>query len=410
MSTDSSSHAQQNQLAAQDRQYVFLPETAPHLATILGFPSRCSTFPGLHERTASEIIDLAGTIAAFEPVRLHVRPEDQSHAQGLISKRLGNISKTHKSRISLIPCATNHVWVRDTGPVYVRRADDIRQRAAIDFRFCEWGNKIDEQIYNSCADKAAAMGIGAAGADAAGWPIMDAGVRAENTAFAATAVELENATLKLEAQPPVPLIRSRVRLEGGGIELDGEGTFMATESSVIGPLRNEGLSRAEIEAELVRLLGVRKFIWIPGRIGLDITDCHIDAEARFIRPGVVVLCRPRVDCEPVYWDIYREMRTILETETDAQGRRFEIHDVDEPDLGLVKGDVPGEEAEPAASYVNFYFTNGGLVMPAFGDVEADQKALRLFQKLVPEREVRQLAVNALPRTGGVLHCVTQQVL
>lgn len=405
-STTTGSHIQPQ---SQEKQYVFLPETTPHLATILGFPSRCSTFPGLYERTASEIIDLAGAIAAFEPVRLYIRPEDQHHAEDLISKRLSSVPETSRSRISLVPCATNHVWVRDTGPVYVRCADDTRQRAAIDFRFCEWGNKIDEQIYNSSADKAAALAV-EADAGAADWPTMDAGARAENTAFASTVLELENAALKRDAQPPVPLIRSRVRLEGGGIELDGEGTFMATESSVIGPLRNEGLSRQEIEVELARLLGVRKFIWIPGRIGLDITDCHIDAEARFIRPGVVVLCRPRAGCEPVYWEIYQEMRAILEAETDARGRQFEIHDVEEPDLVLVKGDFPGEEAEPAASYVNFYFTNGGLVIPAFGDAEADQKALSLFRRLVPEREVRQVAVNALPRTGGVLHCVTQQVL
>ncbi|KAJ5172644.1 Peptidyl-arginine deiminase Porphyromonas-type [Penicillium capsulatum] len=404
-STHPGTHAQHQ---PQDK-YVFLPETTPHRATILGFPSRCSTFPGLHERTATEIIDLAGAIAAFEPVRLHVRPEDQDYAQNLISTRLGNESSATPSRITLIPCATNHVWVRDTGPVYVRRAEDTSQRAAIDFGFCEWGNKIDEQIYNSSADKAAALAI-EAGTDGADWPIMDAAAREENTAFAATVLELENAALQKQGQPSVPRIRSRVRLEGGGIELDGEGTFMATESSVIGPLRNEGLSRDEIETELVRLLGVQKFIWIPGRIGLDITDCHIDAEARFIRPGVVVLCRPHARCEPVYWEVYREMRAILESATDARGRRFEIHDVDEPDPRLVKGDVAGEEAAPAASYVNFYFTNGGLVMPAFGDVEADQKAFELLQRLVPERKVRQVAVNALPRTGGVLHCVTQQVL
>jgi agmatine deiminase len=54
--------------------------------------------------------------------------------------------------------------------------------------------------------------------------------------------------------------------------------------------------------------------------------------------------------------------------------------------------------------------NGGLVIPAFGDPEPDRKAFELLQKLVPEREVRQVAVNALPRTGGVLHCTTQQVL
>ncbi|KAJ5776854.1 hypothetical protein N7520_000100 [Penicillium odoratum] len=379
------------------KKYTFLAETTPHLATILGFPSRCSTFPALYKSTCTEIIDLACTIAAFEPVRLHVRLEDLSKAQDLISKRL---ETSDKQNITLIPVATNHCWVRDTGPVYVRGLEDPQRRYAIDFQFCEWGNKIEELLYIGSADKDAA---------AEGWPIMDESRREENTLFARRVLELENQNLNHGCHP-VTRVVSSVRLEGGGIEMDGEGTFMAAASSVLVPSRNEGLSQEDVETELTRLLGIEKFIWIPGREGLDITDCHIDAEARFVRPGVVVVCKPHAKCEPVYWDIYREAREILDTVTDARGRRLKVYDIEEPDPELVKGDVDGEEDGPAASYVNFYFVNGGLVMPAFGDVEADQKALEIIQSLVPEREVRQVAVNALPRTGGVLHCTTQQVL
>lgn len=383
--------------------YIAPAETTPHLATILGFPSRCSTFPALYTRTCNEIIDLAATIAHFEPVRLHVRPEDQTHAQTLLEKRMASAPTSEKARISLIPVATNHIWVRDTGPVYVRGVED-NKRYAIDFQFCEWGNKIDALLYNSSADKAAALKIEAETED---WPILDERARMENTEFASRVLEIENAS---NPENPVTRIQSKVRLEGGGIEMDGEGTFMAAESSVLVSSRNEGLSREVIEDELRRLLGVTKFIWIPGREGLDITDCHIDAEARFVRPGVVVVCKPHPSCAQVYWDIYHEARAVLDNATDAQGRKLEVHDIEEPDPALVKGDVPGEEDAPAASYVNFYFVNGGLVIPSFGDPEPDRKALELLQKLVPEREVRQVAVNALPRTGGVLHCTTQQVL
>jgi agmatine deiminase len=382
--------------------YMAPAETTPHIATILGFPSRCSTFPNLYEPTCNEIIDLAGTIAHFEPVRLHVRPEDQHRAQSLLDKRMATAPPSEKARITLVPVATNHIWVRDTGPVYVRGEDN--ERYAIDFQFCEWGNKTGELLYNSSADKAAALKIEAESED---WPVMDEEARNENTEFARRVLEIENAS---NPDRRVERVLSKVRLEGGGIEMDGEGTFMAAESSVLVSSRNEGLSRDEIEAELRRLLGVSTFIWIPGREGLDITDCHIDAEVRFVRPGVVVVCKPHPSCEQVYWDMYNEARAILDNAIDAQGRKLEVHDIEEPDPALVKGDVPGEEDAPAASYVNFYFVNGGLVIPAFGDPEPDRKAFELLQKLVPEREVRQVAVNALPRTGGVLHCTTQQVL
>ncbi|KAJ5938548.1 hypothetical protein N7466_001682 [Penicillium verhagenii] len=390
------------------KKYTFLAETTPHLATILGFPSRCSTFPALYTRTCTEIIDLACTIAAFEPVRLHVRPEDLSKAQTLISQHLEISSIRDKpaqsSNITIIPVATNHCWVRDTGPVYVRSLEHPHQRFAIDFRFCEWGNKIEELLYNNSVDKEAALAE-----EGINWPIMDLTRREENTLFARRVLEIENQD-QITGHSPVTRVESSVRLEGGGIEMDGEGTFMAAESSVLVPSRNEGLSREDVEAELTRLLGIKKFIWIPGREGLDITDCHIDAEARFVRPGVVVVCKPHAKCKAVWWDIYHEAREILDAAIDAQGRRLQVYDIEEPDPDLVKGDVAGEEDGPAASYVNFYFVNGGLVIPAFGDIEADMKALEIMKSLVPEREVRQVAVNALPRTGGVLHCTTQQVL
>ena len=335
---------------------------------------------------------------------MHVRPENRARAMEMVDKRMEHATSVQKSRITLIPCATNHIWVRDTGPVYVRGADDD-QRYAIDFRFCEWGNKIGEGTYDSSADRAAALQVEAT--TDADWPIMNGEVQQENAAFAQRVLEIENAA---NPERPVMPVVSAVRLEGGGIEMDGEGTFMAMESSVIVPSRNEGLSREDIEAELRRLLGIKKFIWIPGREGLDITDYHIDAEARFIRPGVVVVCKPHASCEQVYWEVYNEMRAILGKATDAQGRRLEIHDIEEPDPAYVRGDVPAEGAALAASYVNFYFVNGGLVIPAFGDPQGDRKALETLRKLIPEREVEQVAVNALPRTGGVLHCTTQQVL
>jgi agmatine deiminase len=389
-----------------NKKYTYLAETTPHIATILSFPSHCSTFPSLYDRTCHEIVDLAGTIATFEPVRLHVRPEDQARAQKLVDARMATEPAEHRNRIRLIAAPTNHIWVRDTGPVYVRGEDDGK-RYAIDFRFCEWGNKVGEQIYNSSSDKVAALKEAAAEEAESDWPIMDEEVRKENTAFAQRVLELEN---ELYPDSPVSRVISAVRLEGGGIEMDGEGTFMAMESSVTVPSRNEGLSRSTIETELRRLLGIKKFIWIPGREGLDITDYHIDAEARFIRPGVVVVGRPHRKCDQVFWDVYNEMRAILDTTTDAQGRKLQVYDIEEPDPDLVKGDVPGEEVAPAASYVNFYFTNGGLVIPRFGDAVTDAKALETLAKLVPERRVCQVAVNALPRTGGVLHCTTQQVL
>lgn len=408
--TNKTWHIQHRALAHQpaDKQYICPAETRPHLATLLSFPSRRSTLPELHAATRNEIISLATTIAAFEPVRLHARPEDIPQAEALLDKQ-STLSRQHRANITLIAAPTNHCWIRDTGPVYTRSADaEDKTRYAIDFRFCEWGHKTTERIYGSRVSPAAAKALETS-PQYAEWPVMDVEAMRENTAFAGVVLDLENANADAVADVVVR-VQSAIKLEGGGIEVDGEGTFMATESSIIGDARNAGLGKKEIEAELGRLLGVSTFIWFPGRVGLDVTDVHIDAEARFVRPGVVVVCRPHEKAEKVHWEIYSEIREVLERSTDARGRRFEVHDVVEPDPSCIEGNLAGEEKAPAASYVNFYFVNGGLVMPAFGDAEADAKAFELLKSLVPEREVRQVEVNALPRTGGVLHCVTQQVV
>ncbi|CAG8884045.1 unnamed protein product [Penicillium nalgiovense] len=390
--TNKTWHIQHHALTHQPdktKQFICPAETSPHRATLLSFPSRRSTLPELNAATRNEIISLATAIATFEPVRLHTRPEDIPQAQALLDKQT-TLSSQQRANITLISAPTNHCWIRDTGPVYIRAADAAdKTRYAIDFRFCEWGQKTSERIYGASVSPAAAKALERS-PQYAEWPVMDDEAMRENTAFAGVVLDLENEKTDAVA--------------------DVVGTFMATESSIIGDARNAGLGKAEVEAELGRLLGVSTFIWFPGRVGLDVTDVHIDAEVRFVRPGVVVVCRPHEKADKVHWKIYSEIREVLERSTDARGRRFEIHDVVEPDPACVKGDLHGEEDAPAASYVNFYFVNGGLVMPMFGDAEADAKAFELLKSLVPDREVRQVEVNALPRTGGVLHCVTQQVV
>jgi agmatine deiminase len=140
---------------------------------------------------------------------------------------------------------------------------------------------------------------------------------------------------------------------------------------------------------------------------VDITDVHMDAEARFVRPGVIAYSKPHAIAIDLWQELSAEIREILGRETDAKGRRLEVHTIEEPDpRGLVESD----HDELSASYVNFYFVNDGLIIPKFGDEERDQNALEILQALLPERAIRQVYASAIPLTGGVLHCVTQQVL
>lgn len=361
------------------RKYLYPAETSRHAATILGFPSKCST-PQNYENACGDIASLASAILAFEPVRLYMRPENIPESQPIVSQALTKYP-SKASNISIIPFPTNHLWVRDTGPVYVHGTDqsDIPRRFAINFRFNEWGkrDKINDFL-----------------------PSMKSENLQENASFAQRVIESDVSPY------PVTSVESKVCLEGGALVVDGEGTLLATESSIINDNRNPGLSQATIEAELQHLLGVEKIIWFPGRKDLDITDVHADAEVNFVRPGVVVLSRPHPSAPQPWKEVYGEIRRILDHSVDAKGRRFEVHTVDEPDPGSLES--PSDDL--ATNYVNFYFVNGGLIIPQFGDALRDREALETFQKLCPDRVIQPVRVVELASQGGVIHCSTQPVL
>ncbi|GAB1206167.1 hypothetical protein APSETT445_004849 [Aspergillus pseudonomiae] len=375
-----------NDAPLETGRFTFPPEWHPHLATMMGFPSRASCLEFLWEKNCEEIVDLAAAIAEFEPVRLYTRPEDIEYAQDLINRKVRIPSKVH-----VIPIPINHCWIRDTGPVYVHDATgdlDARQRLAIDFKFNEWGNKNGWE--------------GTHGHYRYGNPSMTKKELQENTDFALNVISSDQ--LPSPAQRVVP----KIRAEGGGLVVDGDGTLIVAESYMVCEQRNPGQSRDKIEQELRRLLGVEKVIWVPGRKNLDITDCHLDAEVRFVQPGVVVLTRHSPDAMdgPEWMKCGQEILQTLRNETDAKGRQLEIHFIDEPDpksLGISPQD------EFVSSYLNSYFCNGGLIIPAFGSEVHDRKALETWQSLLPDRKVRQVPLRTIPLSGGVIHCVTQQV-
>ncbi|OJJ82440.1 agmatine deiminase family protein, partial [Aspergillus glaucus CBS 516.65] len=399
---------------------LFYPaETAPHKATILGFPSTHAVPRDLLNQTRNEIMDLAVVISEFEPVRVYIRPEDESLARQILNERTKDKGKEQDipqyqlSRITFHLTPTNHPWVRDTGPVYVLDKANPTRRIAIDFGFCEWGGKnlrevdvrnepLGQESDGQADERSPVSRKGYAAPDNRHWENARFAKRVLEREFDLDEQEMDNGT-------KVERVVSPLRLEGGALEVDGEGTFLATESSIICPHRNPSSAlntREAVESHLRALLGVSKIIWFPGRTGLDITDCHVDGEVKFIKPGVVVQNKPHPKTGKAETEIYKEIKDILGRETDAQGRKIRVVELEAADPDLVEK----EQEEAAGTYVNFYFVNGGLILPAFGDEKRDRKAVETLRGIVsPERKIRQVYFSALPLMGGVVHCVTQQV-
>lgn len=333
--------------------YTMQAEGAPHSHTLMAFPSIASADSEEHlEQLQTEVVNIANTIAKFEPVHLYTRQDLVKAA----TERAG-------TNVFVKTATADQLWIRDSGPTYVY--DQNNQRVAIDFNFNYWGKKLT--------------------------PTGDEGISAQ-----------------IAEQEKQPSFRSKLVTEGGAIEHDGKGTFLGTESSLINDNRNPGMTKADVEAELSAMLGFTSFIWIPGIKGHDITDYHIDILARFTEPGVVVLSKPAPNSPDFAQRAYDEAGIILRSSKDAQGHSLVVYDVEEPDL--TKLGTPDENNEVVASYVNYHLVNGAVILPKYGQDDTDDEALKTMKMLFPAREVVQVPINMLPRTGGGIHCATQQVI
>jgi len=217
----------------------------------------------------------------------------------------------------------------------------------------------------------------------------------------------------------LPCITADFILEGGSIHVDGEGTLLTTEECLLHPNRNPNLTKSEIEDRLKRLLGVSKVIWLPrGLFGDTDTNGHIDNFACFAKPGVVLLAWTDDESDPQF-EISQEALQILNQERDAQGRQLQVIKLPCPPVlsrTQEEWESLAEEGREhrhvgerlAASYVNFYIANGGIIMPAFGVPEADERAKAVLQETFPDREVVAVQTREVVLGGGNIHCITQQ--
>lgn len=322
---------------------------------------------GSLDRATTDVSAIADAVGKFEPVTVLVEDDryDDALARFNSSKNVAVQPIQGYPRLDL--------WMRDMAPTFVIDTDS-KQLEGVDFNFNGWGGRYPTGSCNSLA-----------------------------------AIYMHNKN--------ITRVASSIVGEGGSFETDGNGTLVVTESSVINDNRNPGMDKQAIEDELIRNLGLKKVIWVPGRKGLDITDNHIDGLVRFTAPGKVLLSKPASleDGDP-FTQIYKEAQEILANTTDAQGRTLEVTEITEADLNEIGADQSvldaiknGKKDYPSLTYVNYLVVNGGVIFPQFGDEEADKAALKIMQSVYPDRTVSTILTKELPFLGGGIHCSTQEI-
>lgn len=288
---------------------------------------------------------VAHAIAQFEPVTMLVDPDEIGAAKRYVSQD-----------IEIVEAPLNDAWMRDIGPTFVH-ADD-GSVAAVDWEFNGWGAQ-DWARWERDAK------IGATVAELAGVPVVDS-----------------------------PLVN-----EGGGIQVDGEGTVLVTETVQLDPGRNPGLSRADVEAELARTVGAAKVVWLPRGLTRDSqrfgTRGHVDIVAAITAPGRLLLHTQTADEHPDTV-VCKEIRPTLE---GVYG--FEIVEMPAPTI-LADGDGYVDY-----SYINHLVVNGGVIACSFDDPR-DADAAAILAEQYPGRTVVSVDARPLFERGGGIHCITQQ--
>ena len=194
-------------------------------------------------------------------------------------------------------------------------------------------------------------------------------------------------------------------LEGGSVEVDGEGTCLTTRQCLLNDNRNKGMTEAQVEAGLRDALGVKTVLWLQDGLLNDHTDGHIDTLARFTAPGTVVCMKPNSQNDPNR-EVLEEIARDLAGFQDASGRRLKVVTVPSPGKVLGK-DLNDDDRIMPASYLNFYIANQSVVVPIYGSPH-DNEAVAAIAELFPGRKTVGLPAKAILTGGGAFHCITQQ--
>ena len=327
----------------------FYPEEAqPHERSFMQWPVSRIVHPDrwFLQDLQRTIADIANTIVEFEPVVMLMDRAHEKAARRLLSRK-----------VEIWDIATEDLWARDSGPSFV--IDGKGGLAMTHLNFNGWGAK---QVHREDGKIAARV------AERMGLELFDAGLVGE----------------------------------AGGAEYDGEGTLIAHASSWVNRNRNRG-SKRDVEQMLLETYGADKVIWAPGIKGADITDYHIDALARFIKPGVVLIqMGAQIDRSDPWSRAAFETHDILAAARDAKGRKLELVKLPEP------RDIRVKSRDFVFSYVNYYVCNGAVIASQFGDRPADEKARAVLAGLYPGREVIQLNTDPVGEVGGGIHCATHE--
>ena len=329
--------------------YRMPAEWQPHAATWLSWPRPDGiSFPDRYPEALPTLGEMVRTLAPHERVDINVRDEE---VEAVARRAIGDTGNVFYHYIP-----SYEPWCRDHGPVFVKRGHEL---AIVDWDYNAWGSKYPPYDDDDAVPRRVAELLG------------------------------------------LPVFSPGIVMEGGALDVNGEGTLLTTESCLLNPNRNPHLNQQQIEQHLREYLGVANIQWLGDGIAGDDTDGHVDDLARFVNPTTVVTVVEQDPQDNNYWPL-QENRKRLRAMRDQDGTPLQVIELPMP------GVIEYDRQRLPASYANFYIANGVVLLPTYRNQKTDAVAIETLQKLFANRRVVGIDSTNLIWGLGSFHCLTQQ--
>jgi agmatine deiminase len=333
-------------------------EWAEHAATWIAWPHNAEDWPGKFQAIPWVYADIVRHLSRVEDVHILVNDAAaEKRARNVLTRSGANLARTH-----FHPWPTNRVWMRDSGPIFIRNAEG--QLAITNWKFNAWAKYDNWQLDNQVPDHVAKQ---------------------------------------LHLPQWTPMIGNhRVVLEGGSIDVNGAGTLITTKECLLSEVqqRNPGISREQLEKVFHDYLGIDQVIWLNRGIAGDDTHGHVDDITRFVNADTIVTVVEHNRDDENHLPLAENL-DCLKSARNLDGKPFHVVELPMPAPVIFDGQrLP-------ASYGNFYIANRLVLVPTFNDPN-DRKALGILAELFPDREIIGIHCGDFIWGLGALHCMTQQ--
>jgi agmatine deiminase len=407
-------------------QEFYMPgEWEPHDAVWLGWEED-------HIAYHHVVIDIVKNLTPHVKVKITVTNDSTRH----VAKSILATNGLDTTRIEFITMAGSKYWIRDHGAAFL--VNENGQLGMADFDWNNYGRPgwIKEK-YNDNPDS----------------------THKHITLRLARTKLIGQVDSLMAVMEGAKILKAQVKHEGGAIEVNGKGTLILCEATVL--QRNPELTKEYIEREFRYGLGVTNIIWMKKGLADDPlhffrriadnyigggTGGHTDEFVRFSNPTTVMLAwvsEEEKDLNPINKMNYERMKDnfdILSRAKDQDGNPFTIVKVPLPDLITKKvlarkisddddggsydvdpSSFKASEAPqsgdtllrvPASSYMNYLVTNGVVILPSYTQAgssrQKEDDVKRIFQEQFPGREIIFMDAMPINWSGGGIHCSTQQ--